>query len=487
MTKTNVVSAVMSVVMQVARGTNTWCKLCQKWTVGEHTHESHTEGTDKSGAVVTRVAHRRGKYAPQRENESTAQYHARILSARNADAERKRAKRTAQKDERYSAATTRLQNAGRYGAGNTVSVEDRDNAVRVSTPAAQIGTTRDKHVLTVAETPHASYPVVARSIDASGVSPAADAVTAELTTRYKGFSKALYRRGHYGDFLISRDVAPFSVWPKHSAVQTRDRNIIAQHLDNHFRKVADARTWQPSKYQDLAWTNQHDEFTLSGLKRLDVNEHVYRAMNQAQRSKANPLLSVGVTPATVPYVNTFQPASPAPFTQTERLDHSRVRPVAGASDKVVAKCAPVQGMDKDGKPLPFTYGGSVPNIPADMHGLWCDRDRGGVYGNGQTDIACKPVPLAEYHKANAHLYAQGIYGPFYPTVIDDSPRGVSKASLFVPANIRFERKVSREFSEQPLMCATVANGRKRLSIAAESSVTPQYGYTYPRLERCYNR
>jgi hypothetical protein len=383
-------------------------------------HSAVTEGTDKTGTVVTKVAAhaRRGAFAPQRADESFAQYQERLRLGRMAESERKRARRAALKTAVYDKATATMREHG----------TERDLAVASAVPV------KDLHTR------------------------AADDVVAAFTTHFKGFSKPQNRRGTYDSFLVDEHAGPYSVWPRYQGITTRDSATIRQRLDNHSNSVSQRGTWRTARY------------SLKGTRMAQTsqNEHVYRAMNQAQRSKANPLLCIGTTPATVPYVSTFVSASPAPFTQTERLDHSRVSPTAGASDKMVAKHAPTQGTGKDGKPLPFTYGGSVPSIPSDMHGLWCDRSIGGIYGNGQTDIAYRPVRHADYHASHKTEYAQGIHGPWYPTVIDDSPRGVTKASLFSPRNIRFERKVSREFSELPLLCAT----GKQVTRPSIASVTP---------------
>jgi hypothetical protein len=145
-----------------------------------------------------------------------------------------------------------------------------------------------------------------------------------------------------------------------------------------------------------------------------------------------------------------------------------VAPVAGASDKVVAKCEPVQGKDKDGKPLPFTYGGSVPKIPADMHGLWCDRALGGVYGNGQTDLAYQPL-TDRYGRA----------------IVYSAPNPNNGESL---RTMEYRAAVQRmSDAGTPVKCAVNDTGRKGTSIAPESAVTPQYLYSYPRVESCYNR
>jgi hypothetical protein len=401
MSQTNVVAMVMDVTMQI--------------------HSAVTEGTDKTGTVVTRVAAhaRRGAFAPQRSDESFAQYQERLRIGRMAESERKRARRAALKTAVYDKATATMREHG----------TERDLAVASALPV------KDLHTRV------------------------AEDIKAGFTNHFKGFSKPQNRRGTYDSFLVDEHAGPYSVWPRYQGITTRDSATIRERLDTHFARVSGARSWRTARY------------SLKGTRMMQVaqNEHVYRAMNQAQRSKANPLLCIGTTPATVPYVSTFVSASPAPFTQTERLDHSRVSPTAGASDKMVNKCAPTQGMDKDGKPLPFTYGGTAPSIPSDMHGLWCDRSIGGIYGNGQTDLPYRPI----LHTRDGRM-------------IDDSPRDVTKASLFSPRNIRFERKVSREFSEFPLLCAT---GKQVVqpSIAADSSVTPAFSGSYPRVESCYNR
>jgi hypothetical protein len=147
----------------MARDKQVWCKGCNKWT--DHTHVSHTEGTDKTGEVVTRVAAhaRRGAFAPQQDGESFTQYQERLRLARMADAERKRKRRETLKESVYDKARATMHEHG----------TDRDTAVHTAVPL------KDLHTRV------------------------ADGIVAGFTTNYRrGFSAPQYRRNTYDAFLV---------------------------------------------------------------------------------------------------------------------------------------------------------------------------------------------------------------------------------------------------------------------------------------------
>jgi hypothetical protein len=121
---------------------------------------------------------------------------------------------------------------------------------------------------------------------------------------------------------------------------TRDAQAIRDTVNNAFKGFS--KVQGKVKVYDL---------TESNVARLTENEVAYRSMNRAERSKANPLMTVRVlTPAESSEYSKYVYTAPLPterthgaFTNTERLDRTNAKPVAGKGYNVVAadsECKP---------------------------------------------------------------------------------------------------------------------------------------------------